>query len=192
MTPAIILSQILNALGDLHIGAMYTAELATDPASEALIRQKCSVILAGRDRRAEAIAAFQTLAVSNARAIREAVNTGQRDFRDVLALLESADRFRSWLREQEPTAELVHEYIERLAERTWVETLPAKIARWAVASGAGFALGGLGPEGAAISSGLGAVDMFLLERFVQGWRPSQFVDGNLREFVDNEDLPSAS
>lgn len=77
-------------------------------------------------------------------------------------------------------------YYERVTEGSWAAALPVKTLRWAIAVGVGAALGGIGVNGlaiSAISAGLGAADMFLVERLAAGWRPNQFVEGKLRSFA---------
>lgn len=181
LSPALILGQVFNALGELHLAALYTSELATDPASDALIRHRCAAVVVRRDARAASIEAFQELVLRDGRALRDAVNSGARSFAEVLAFLEKADQFRDWLESQEPTADLVGEYMRSVTESTWVEGLPAKAVRWAVATGLGMALAG--PGGAVAGGALGLFDTFVLERLVRGWRPNQFIDDEMRRFV---------
>ena len=183
ITAAHILSQVLNAHGDLYLAGLYRTELATDPVSEGLIKQKCEALVASWAENTKAIDVFQDLTLSSAGAIREAVNSGQRSFSDVLKLLDSADRFRSWLQDVEPTEDLLREFYKRTTEKSWAEKLPAKTLRWGAAIGAGMLVGGLGVEGLAITTAASAFDAFLLERFARGWRPDQFTDGALRSFV---------
>jgi hypothetical protein len=183
LTPAYVLSAILNADGDLHLAGEYSSELATDPLGEALIAKKCRELVVGRMKRAADIELFQELVLEQAGAIREAVNSGSRTFADVLRLLESADRFREWLQTQQPSVEVVDAYYRDATADTWAAKLPVKVLRWAIAAGLGVAVGGLGVEGAAVTAGLAAADMFLVERIAAGWRPNQFVEGRLKPFV---------
>jgi len=183
LSPAYVLSQVLNSNGDLYLAALYSTELATDPLSKALIEAKCRELMAGRERRATEILRFQDLVLDKGTGIREAVNSGERSVAELLHLLEAADRFRDWLQHQEPDVDIVASYYRRVTEGTWAETLPVKTLRWAVAIGVGLGVGGLGPEGIVVSASIGAADMFLVERLARGWRPSQFVEGKLRPFV---------
>jgi len=183
LTPAYVLGAVLNAGGDLHLAALYSTELATDALSRSLIESKCRELLAGRSRREGDIRMFQELVLEQANAIREAVNSRERTFEEVLKLVASADRFRQWVRQQDPSVDLATSYYRQVTEGTWVTTLPAKALRWAVAVVAGVSVGGLGLEGAAVTAGLGAADMFIIERLATGWRPNQFVEGRLKPFV---------
>jgi hypothetical protein len=184
--PSGVLSQVLNALGELQLSAIYTSDLATDPNTEALIRHKCGTLLQGRDQRSAAIETFQSLTVTECPTLREVINSGERNFTEFIDLLEKADRFRDWLEAQEPTADLVAQYVRSATEKTWIEKLPAKLARWSVATGTGLALGGAGTVGIAVTAGLGAIDTFVLDRFLAGWQPSQFVDDQLKSFLDQQ------
>jgi hypothetical protein len=184
ITPAYILSVLLNADGDLHLAGLFASELATDPLGEALIAAKCRELIVGRLRRAADIELFEQLVLERGGAIREVVNSGERTFTDVLRLLESADRFREWLQKQQPSVDLVSAYYRDATAETWASKLPAKVMRWAIAVGVGVAVGGLGAEGVAITAGLGAADQFLVERIAAGWRPTQFVENKLRPFTN--------
>jgi hypothetical protein len=37
--------------------------------------------------------------------------------------------------------------------------------------------------GAAVGVGLSAADTFLLDKLLKGWKPNQFVEGPLKEFI---------
>jgi hypothetical protein len=183
LTSAYVLSALLNADGDLHLAGLFSSELATDPLGEALIEAKCRELIVGRLRRAADIKLFEEVVLERGGAIREAINSGERTFADVLKLLDSADRFREWLQKQQPSADLVSAYYRDATADTWASKVPVKVMRWAIAVGVGVAVGGLGAEGVAITAGLGAADQFLVDRIAKGWRPNQFIEGKLQPFL---------
>lgn len=183
ITAPYILSALLNADGDLHLAGLFSTELATDPLGEALIAAKCPELIVGRLKRASDIQLFEELVLERGGAIREAVNSGERTFTDMLKLLDSADRFREWLQKQQPSVDLVSAYYRDVTAETWASKLPVKLMKWAVAVGIGVAVGGLGAEGVAMTAGLGAADQFLVERIAAGWRPNQFVEDKLKPFA---------
>jgi hypothetical protein len=66
-----------------------------------------------------------------------------------------------------------------------MDGLPAKSLRWLIFTGAGLLLGGIpGAVGLVASTLSGASDTFLVDHLVRGWKPNQFVEGPLREFVE--------
>lgn len=183
---AFLVSHILSARGDMCFAADYMSELVTNPVSSDLIRAKFGAILQRRLRSSEAISAFQDMRLSNTRALREAINSGERSFDEFLKLLDKAHKFKEWLRVQNPDENLLKAYIEESFRETVFDRLPSKAIRFAVFSLAGIGAEAIAPSGIGIAAGLGigAFDSFLLDKLIGGWRPSHFVEGPLRAFVD--------
>jgi hypothetical protein len=113
--------------------------------------------------------------------VAEAIRGGERTFDDLIKVLDEAERFRGWLRDKEPDADLLYEYYRAVTEPSWISTLPAKVFRWSIAVGLGAAVPGL--TGQLVGAAYGLFDTFLLETLATGWKPNQFVDGELRNFV---------
>ena len=95
--------------------------------------------------------------------------------------MDDADKFKEWLAGTNPDVGLVQSYIEEVKKKSWVEQLPGKAVRFAVASGVSAAVGAIG--GLAYSLGVGATNTFLLDRVLKGWRPNQFIDDGYKKFV---------
>ncbi len=105
-------------------------------------------------------AQLQDFVFDDARAIRHAVNSGRVSFDDVLDLVDRSRQFHTWLLEQPPDADLLKQYFREATRGTWVDRLPAGLARWLLVTGGGAAASALvaGPPGIAIAAGLSAVD----------------------------------
>lgn len=133
---------------------------------------------------AQSIARFEEVALGSARAVGDAIRSGRASFKDLLAVLEERKRFREWLADQPFDADIVAEYITAISRDTWMDKLPAKTVRFAVASGAGLAAEVIAPSGLGAAAGLsvGALDALVLDRYLKGWRPNQFVN-DLRESI---------
>lgn len=185
IAPTSLLIKALNARADLYFATDYMSEFVTDRTSSNLIRNRMGEILRRHDKSMATIEAFQDVNLKNGRAVREAINSGERGFDDFLRLLDKAARFKPWIKGMNPDANLLEEYQRAIVTDSWFETLPAKIARFVVFSLSGVGLGHLFPSGIGEVSGvaLGAADAFLLSRIFKGWKPNQFVEGPLTEFV---------
>jgi hypothetical protein len=108
--------------------------------------------------------------------IREAINSQEKSFSEFLQVLDKAGKFKDWLVGQNPDAQLLESYYQSAVAGSWIEGLPAKTFRYVFASVLGFA---------SIPAGLaaGAADEFLVDKLIKGWRPNQFVEGQLKKFL---------
>jgi hypothetical protein len=125
----------------------------------------------------ERISVFQEDVLDDLPNIRDAVNSGTRNFSDIVRLVEKAERFKKWLREQDEDEHLRKAYLREVLHVEWADTLPTKTLRWLLFTAAGL------PLSALASLGLGAADAFLLDRVIRGWKPNQFIEGPLKDFV---------
>jgi hypothetical protein len=175
--PELFLLSLLEARMDAELAADYMAELVTKSTNSDLIRLKMNGILRRRAKSEESLSLFQEVIFDNAKAIREAINSGERSFDDFMPILEKASKFKDWIARQSPDASLIHNYHDALTSDSWISGLPGKSLRYVLAAG----IGSLNPvAGLAIS----AADQFLVEKLMSGWRPSQFVNGPLKGFLN--------
>jgi len=192
LSPAFLLSFIFNARADAYLSADYMAEIVTTPVSSGIIRAKFRELVAKRDRSASQIEIFQSQFLDDAKAVREVINSGERSFDEFLNVLEKVQtqKFKRWLGTRNPDSELLREYYRSATAESWIDRLPSKSIRFVITTLAGvgadliFPTGGVG-TGVGIS--LGALDTFLVDRFLKGWRPNQFIEGELRRFTSEMD-----
>jgi hypothetical protein len=122
---------------------------------------------------------------SYARAIREAINTCHKNMAELTKLVEQAQKFKNWIRGQPEDQDIRKAYCSEISKLGWCEGLPKKSARWFIFTVAGVLISSIAPwaVGAMAGVALSAVDSFLVDKLTQGWRPNQFVEGTLREFI---------
>jgi hypothetical protein len=113
--------------------------------------------------------------------VREVINSGERTPHDFIELLSSARSFKEWLNTQNPDKDLIQELLREQTKGGWLETLPVRVARFGIFSGAGYLADMVAPGS---SVALGAVDNFLMGKLVDKWRPHFFVENKLRGFLD--------
>ena len=128
--------------------------------------------------------------LEDARALREAINSGERTFAELRKVLSSAAEFRNRLKNQEPDQELVKAYFREVTKTSWVDKLPTKSVRWSIFTGLGLVVDALGGSGLGTASAVAvsAADAFLLDRLLKGWKPNQFVDDSLKKFSATNNL----
>jgi len=105
-----------------------------------------------------------------------------------LGVLEEAQKFKEWLKGAHPEIGLLQEYYTAATAKTWADKLPGKTLRFAIFTGLGAFAEAFFPTGLGIVGGvgIGAADTFILNKFLEGWRPSQFVEAKLSSFIDPE------
>lgn len=185
MSQAYLLSFILTARDNLYFASTLNADLALDPMNSQVLVTKVNGILDGYKRNLSQLGTFQDSLFGDGRAISEVINSGQRSFKELLRVLERAEKFRTWLKTKPPEIDLAKEYFREVTKSTWVDKLPVKSFRWAFFTGAGFILDAMGAGGAGTATGLvlSAADTFILDRIIKGWKPNQFIEGPLLKFV---------
>lgn len=184
LTPALLVDQLLEARVDLQLASDYMAEIVTNGATSPIVRRKLVSLMAKRDKNLSDIQLFQQTLLQDARAIREAINSGEHSFDEFLAIVSKAQKFKDWLRSRNPDAGLLDEYYKAVKAETWIDRLPSKGLRLVIAFGLAAALEAAYPSGLGTLAGLGleAADQLLLDRLLRGWRPNQFVEGPLKKF----------
>lgn len=179
ISPAWVLTQILDVRADLTFATDYMAEFSTDEVNSKLIQMKVADLLRRRSSSDSSIAAFQKITLNNSLAIREAINSGEHSFDEFLKLLDKARKFKLWLSSANPDSNLIQDYLRAATEDTWAERLPTKGTHFLVSSIAGAALSPVA------SLGLNLADNLFFDRIVKGWRPHHFISGPLQRFVGN-------
>lgn len=185
--PTGIILNIQETRGDMHLAATLGAEISTTPIHTQLMKRKFQDIYRKSTKSFEDLQQFNDFILDNGHAIKEAINSGERNLKDFLPILEKADKFREWIHQVGDDKNLIKEYHKAVVKETWVDKLPAKSVRFSLFTGAGLTLDllGAGGVGTAINTVLGAGDTFLLDKVLKGWKPNVFVDRDLKKFINN-------
>lgn len=186
LTPAYLLTDLLEANVGQHYASLHGSDVITSPSSSRIMQLKIRNAVEKRFKSVTEIDLFQKVTIGNGNAIREAINSGERTFDEFLDLLDHASQFKGWLANQEPEQSLIQDYYSEVAAGTWAEKLPGKTFRWSFFTGAGILLDIVVPTGLGTATGmaLSAGDAFLLDKVIKGWKPNQFVEGPMRQFTD--------
>jgi len=103
----------------------------------------------------------------------------------VAQLVSKAQKFKDWLKKQDSTEDLRKSYLQEVSHVDWADKLPPKSLRWLLFTAAGIALGGTA-IGTVVGTALSAADSFLLDKLIKGWKPNQFIEGPLKQFLRTE------
>lgn len=185
LTEAYLLDLIQGAYEKTYFAAKLDTEVAVHPIQRAVQAKAVEAIVRRHLHSRGQIESFSDLTLSDSHAIREAINSGAVPFSSVIKLLDSADKFRHWLHQQPPDAHLVRAYYRETVKGSWVEKLPAKTTRWTILTGIGLGLDALGAGGLGTAAGvaLSAVDSFVLDKLIKGWKPHQFIEKDLKSLL---------
>jgi hypothetical protein len=167
---------------DLIVGSRDQSEFAMSPERAIVASCKFAEILAKAGHGIAVADSFQETVIDGLPSVRDAINSGRKTFRDLIKLLGEAKKFKDWLKKQGATEDLREPYLREVSHIDWADKLPPKALRWLLVTGAGLALGGAG-VGLAVGLGLSAADALLLDKLIKGWKPNQFTQGPLKEFL---------
>ena len=178
LTRSFLIDTILKANEDLFLSAHYDSEILTNPVNSSIIGLKCNSIIQKTKESANARELFQDVVISNAKKVREVINSGEKNFDDILPLLDNCKQFKAWLQGKEPDANLIKEYYSAVTASSWLDKLPGKGLRFSIFTGAGIALDSCltGGISTIVGAALGLGDTFLLDKFIKGWKPNQYID----------------
>ena len=184
--PASVLAAYGTTIADMTLWAQLNSEVATTEEQEDILSSRVDSLVQNRTRSVEKLSLFQDFVFDDARAVREAINTGKCEFKEILPILRQARKFHDWLSAKAPESNLLKAYHKEVTAKTWIDKLPAKTARWAIFTGVGVGLDSLGAGGLGTAAGVAAsaLDAFFLDKLIKGWRPSQFVEESLKDFLN--------
>lgn len=182
LTMAFILNHLFDAQCDLYFASTHLSEMVARPLTATLLSHKVNYLVERRWASQANLSHFQSVVFSDARAVRAAVTTGKVSVADLAPVLKKAQRFKKWLAGQPYDANLLAEYYRAATEQSIVDKLPGKSTRWALFTGVGLAADAVLTGGIGVAAGvtLGALDAFLVDKVLRGWKPSHFIEEELR------------
>ena len=180
-----LLGHIADTRRDLIVGSRLQSEFAVAPARALIASHKVAEILSAAGRGTKIAEMFQETVVDDVPSIREVVNSGQKNFRDVVRLVTQAEKFKEWLRKQGGTEDLRASYRKEIGHLDWADKLPPKALRFLMMTAAGIIVGATTSPvvGVVATTAISAGDTFLLDKLLKGWKPNHFVEGPLKQFL---------
>ncbi|SDD67373.1 hypothetical protein [Pedobacter soli] len=167
--------------GDIFIASHFESELVTTTLYSDFINQQFEDIIQRRTNSQENLDLFGEYVLADCHSIGDAFIQGIITPKDLIGLLEKADKFREWLAKVPEDKSFIGEYYKESTRETFVDKLPVKATRFMIFEGIGITLDvmGAGGVGTAIGTGLSLIDEFFLDKLIKGWKPNHFIDDNL-------------
>jgi hypothetical protein len=179
--PAGLLVCVGDARLDISLAAEHNAAFIGNAANHRIVDMMLKRLLGAARQTQQVPRDIYDFVSVDTPSVREVINSGQRTVKEFMDVLGKAAGFKKWLNGQNPNKDLIREMLREKASVGWLETLPAKTARFGLFSTAGFFADAFVPGS---SLALGAVDAFLIEQMSKTWRPHFFVENTLRGFLD--------
>lgn len=179
LTIALLLSYLFEARADLALASFYGGDFVTSTVNSLIIQVRHTELLRRSNINVDLRRQFTEMVLPDSPSLAEVIDSGERSFDDFLNLLDSAAKYKVWLKGVNPDEGLIRTYMRDISSKDWIEKLPSKSLRYV------FTLGlGLSTTNPAIGATAGFVNDFILEKLLAGWRPSHFVSKKLSPFVD--------
>jgi hypothetical protein len=118
ITPATILTNIPRVESDLYFSSLNLSELVSSNLSAKLAERKFDYIMTRTTKSQVVLSSFTGFIFKDAKAIREAVNSGRIALDDLLTFLKSSKRFKKWVVNIPPEANLIHSYYQAYLPHT--------------------------------------------------------------------------
>lgn len=176
-----ILSNMQDYAVDLHLSNNYAADIVSDPGVSEVASTRVDLSLQRSRRSRDQVSAFEEMVFDEAHGFADAFNGGLITFAEAIKAIDQSRRFRGWAKGLAPDADLIAEYHRAVTKDTILKSLPASVARFAIFNGAGAMADLFAPGSSMIAS---AIDAFVVERVIGGWRPNIFVN-NLKKVLDS-------
>ncbi len=177
VTIAHLINEILMARADMAFASHYGGDFRTSDVGSNIVRLRCDELLHRAGMNLRELNQFQEIVLPNSPSLKEVINGKEKTFEDFLVLLDKADRFHKWIGGINPDVAVVSSYLEEVVSEGWVNKLPSKILRYVIGGVAGAIANPL------VGLGVAAADTFLLDKLIGGWKPSHFIDKQLKPFV---------
>ena len=178
---------LVNTCEDLKVMTDYEAEICVPDFNARMLRVKTNEILNQRIHAQQEIDGFSQFVFDKSWALREAINERDVKLKDIITVIRKAAEFKDWLYRQPPDSNIMREYVAKISEKSILQTLQAKAIKMYVYVGIAGMATALSPEaGLAISAGLTAFDTFIYDQLGKKWKPSQFIEDDLRPLLKNK------
>ncbi len=190
ITPAYILAHILKLEEELFFASSHLSELCCSILSSRLGMNKLDYLVEKSLSSNRKLDRFQEFFFDDGKAIREPVNAGRVHPDELMTVLERSRKYKEWIIKLPPDSDLLKEYFKAIGQKSFIETLPGKILRFTICNGLNLVAGCSLPliEASIVGLGLSACDSFLLDKLVAGWKPNQYIEGDVHRLLTQSAL----
>ncbi|MGV3459036.1 MAG: hypothetical protein ACO1N9_01135 [Flavobacterium sp.] len=180
------LLSMAESKGDIQIASDMESELVTSDLYSKFIAIELQEIILQRANSQQQLDLFHEYILKDCSSFGYAYMNGIISGKELLEILDKADKFREWLKNIPQDKNLLGEYHAAVITKELSDKLPTKTARFFIFEGIGVTLDllGAGGLGTAAAVGLSFADNFLLDKIInRRWKPNQFIDNTLKPAI---------
>ncbi len=182
VNPPSLLLSVSSSLLDLNVSNNFNSHVLSSRLSDNLIALKYDDIVNKNKGILDGIELFQEVIMPEYSKVGDIIRSKGKSFKDLLLILEKAEKFKNWLDNIDDNRDIINEYYNKISEKTWLQSIPGKISRLLIFVASGPILDAmLGAP--VISLVLSTIDQFLIEKIGNGWKPNRFIDDELKPFL---------
>lgn len=164
----------------LHQSAYFDGEMMTSTSEERTIALKLNSLKGFVNKGMHDFQIIQKLANPEYHSIAATIDQKRKTFRELIQLLEKAQKFKEWKQTIPDEADFIKEYSKAVAtESKWLDNLFVKSGRWLITS----TIGTIPLAGTIAGPVASAIDTFVIDKIMKKWTPNQFLQSDVREFV---------
>ena len=164
----------------LHQSACFDGEMMTSKSEERTIALKLNSLKGFVNNGMQDFQLIQKLANPKYYSIAATINLKRKTFRDLIQLLEKAQRFKEWKQVIPNEADFIKEYSKAVAiESKWKDNVFVKTGRWLITS----TIGTIPLVDTIAGPVASAIDTFVIDKIMKKWTPNQFLQSDVRKFV---------
>lgn len=183
------LLSMAESKGDIQIASDLESELVTSDLYSKFIAIEIEQIILQRANSQQQLSLFNEYVLTNCSSLGLAYLAGTINGKELIKILEKADKFRDWLKNLPEGKNLLGEYHSAVMTKDLSDKLPIKATRFVIFEGIGITLDllGAGGIGTMVATGLSITDNFILDKIInRKWKPNQFIDGTLKPAITSK------
>ncbi len=184
-SPTSLMLDLAESYGDIQVALNNNSEIFTTSHNSKIINLKFENIFEKAQLNRDVINKFQKIALPNYKNLALIINEGNKSYKDLIKLLEKAEKFKEWKNDLSNESDFIEEYSKALEKETWLDRVPTKIGRFTIFEGVGILTDflGAGGIGTLAATSLSVADTFFLDKLLRKWKPNQFIKEDFKKFV---------
>lgn len=182
---------ICTGSGLIYDSMTYSSEMVTNSNFSTYPASRLQRIIDSRLNSEKQISNFHKFVLPEFYDLKSTVDSGAKNFDEFMKLWRQAKKFKVWLKDEEPNAELLTSYIRKISEDNWLNSLPVKTLRWILFSVVGLATSEAvsavagSVAGISASSSVSFFNDLILDQIIKhNYKPNQFVEKEYTDFLN--------